>query len=434
MTQRTGERAPSIDNHRIIQPYRTMSRSLAITLLLVSSLAVSPTTAGEARIRAFEEVAPTVVDAASAAMRLEVAAYGRIFALSLEPNVAALDGLGAEGRTRASRVADFYRGEVLGEADSWVRMARIEGRWTGAWFDGRELYLLDPAPSLSAVLSETVPRDASVVYRFSDLDLGRFCGIEHGMPFSRDPRAKRSRYLDFAAHLARGLAAQPRSAVRQLRVTLVTDTEFTATHGVANRDAVVAARMAVVDGIYSNQVGTEIGIRHVEHLSSNGTLDTNIGTGSDGLLNRFRVYMTSGAGSGIPKGGLNHLLTGKDLAIAGSPPNFGLAGIAYLDVLCNDAFGYGLDEVRANNNIASLIIAHEMGHNFDSPHDGNDGSSDQRCIGQTGSWLMSPSINGSSTFSPCTLAIVNTAIANAPTGCFVAPSGGDLIFRNGFEP
>lgn len=388
------------------------------------------------RIRAFEVVEPRYQPEArnETSARLLIEAYGRRFELVLEPNRALLDDLDPSTRARATAVGEFYRGGIADIADSWVRMARINGRWTGAWFDGTELYLLDPADALAGLLATAAPPGSDLVYRFSDLDLRGMCAVDSVSPHYRAKFAAPPRYQAFAQHLAATTGAAAKAAVRQLRVTLVTDTEFTGIHGVANRDAVVLARMEVVDGIYSNQVGTQIGIRHVEHLAANGTLDTNIGTGNDGLLNRFRLYMTSGAGSGIPKGGLNHLLTGKDIAIAGTPPNFGLAGIAYVNVLCNASFGYGLDEVRANNNTASLILAHEMGHNFDSPHDGNDGSTDQRCLGQTGTWLMSPSINGSSTFSPCTRAIVGAAINAAPGTCFIAPSGLDLIFGNGFEP
>lgn len=416
-----------------------MLRTLLILLLL--PLAAWPATAAirtseSPRIRAFEVVdLRSELDQASGAIeRLRIDAYGRRFDLALETNRALLDGLDPGTRERATAVGDFYRGVLDANPGSWVRMSRIGDQWTGAWFDGSELYLLDPASTLDGLLANEAPPDSTLVYRFSDLDLAGLCAVESVSPLYRDKLATKPDYLEFARHLAGGMTTGAKNAVRQLRVTLVTDTEFTAIHGVANRDAVIAARMAVVDGIYANQTGTQIGVRHIEHLSSNGTLDTSIGTGNDGLLNRFRLYMTSGAGTGIPKGGLNHLLTGKDIAIEGSPPNFGLAGIAYVNVLCSTSFGYGLDEMRANNNTASLIFAHEMGHNFDSPHDGNDGSSDQRCIGQAGAWLMSPSINGSSTFSPCTLTIVNAAIAAAPASCFIAPTGLDLIFGNGFEP
>lgn len=417
-----------------------MPRLIPFAFLLIGLFASGPaaaaTRASETpRIRAFEVVQPLVErDRGNGAVhRLVVEAYGRRFELALETNRPLLDDLDEATRARATAVGEFYRGEIVNHTDSWVRLSRINGRWTGAWFDGRELYLLDPASALDDLLTTEAPAGSDLVYRFSDLDLRGLCAVESVSPLYREKLSARPDYLAFARHLAGSSKGDSRNAVRQLRVTLVTDTEFTAIHGAANRDAVIAARMAVVDGIYANQTGTQIGIRHIEHLAANGTLNTSIGTGNDGLLNRFRLYMTSGAGSSIPKGGLNHLLTGKDIAIEGNPPNFGLAGIAYINVLCSTAFGYGLDEMRANNNTASLIFAHEMGHNFDSPHDGNDGSTDTRCIGQAGSWLMSPSINGSPTFSPCTLTIVNAAIA-AATSCFVPPSGLDPIFGNGFEP
>jgi hypothetical protein len=91
------------------------------------------------------------------------------------------------------------------------------------------------------------------------------------------------------------------------------------------------------------------------------------------------------------------------------------------------ANSYGVNQVRAANNTTALTIAHEMGHNFGAPHDGESGSA---CATQAGSWLMSPSLNGSSTFSPCTLAQMADDISRAT--CLVDISGN--IFRNSFEP
>lgn len=415
-----------------------MPRLILPLLLLVAAATHTVAWATEApRIRAAEVVEPEFIARAEGPDQLAISTHDRRFELTLEPNPEALEGFDAEARARAKAVADFYRGVVMGAPGSWVRMTRIRGRWTGAWFDGTELYLLDAAAELDGLLTRAAPTDAAVVYRFSDLDLRGTCAVESVTPHYRGKLSAPPRYLDFAAHLSGRDGLDAKRPVRRLRMTLVTDTEFTGIHGAANRDAVVAARMTVVDGIYSNQLATQIGIRHVEHLSSNGALNTVIANGSDGLLNRFSLFMTSGAGSSIPKGGLNHLLTGKDIATAGSPPNFFLAGIAFIRQACFFAKGDAINEVLANNNVASLIIAHEMGHNFDSPHDGNDGSADQRCIGQTGEWLMSPSVNGSSTFSPCTRTIVQSEIedlASMDPGCFAAPIFDELIFRNGFDP
>ena len=398
-----------------------------------SLLAFLPSVAlavSESRIVNFElatiEAAARADD--GAVQTLTVEGYGQRFVLELATETALFEGWDQAMMERALARGQFYRGTVKDNPDSWVRISKVDGRWTGAWFDGTELYMLDPEPAVRSQLTRAAAPEANLIYRFGDLQLGEFCGAPIALPGYREQLGAAPNYASFAAHL-RQSAGVGEAIVRRLRVTLVTDTEFSKIHG-ADRDAVVAARMAVVDGIYNNQPDTQIGISNLTHLTDNGTLNTVIGDGNDGLLVRFRTYMFSGAGTSIPKGGLNHLLTGKDLAVAENPANTWLAGIAYLDVLCSTSFGYGVSEVRSNNNTASLIIAHELGHNFSARHDGQVGSP---CQAQIGTWLMSPSINGSSTFSPCSLNSVSNAISAAPVGCFVAPTSNDLVFSNGFE-
>ncbi|MEQ8768016.1 MAG: M12 family metallo-peptidase [Planctomycetota bacterium] len=64
-----------------------------------------------------------------------------------------------------------------------------------------------------------------------------------------------------------------------------------------------------------------------------------------------------------------HLMTGKDI-------DGGVIGIAYVGVICNGSWGFGLSESRftTNYNKRVALTAHELGHNFDSGH--CDGDSD----------------------------------------------------------
>lgn len=221
-------------------------------------------------------------------------------------------------------------------------------------------------------------------------------------------------YACFVAHLS-GAFTKAAGATRELRVSIVTDTEFTTLHGGA-RDAVVAARINFADGVYSSQLGVEIVAPRIVHLTDNGTLTV---TDGSGLLNAFRSYMTTGAGASIPKGGLNHLFSGKDF-------NGSTAGVAFVGVLCSTGSGYGVDQIRSNSGVASVIFAHEAGHNFGAPHDGSGACASVA----EGSFIMSPSVGGSlSSFSSCSVDQMRDDVTRA--ACLVDISG--TLLNSSFE-
>ena len=396
-----------------------MSIFSRFSALLAGCLMALPAIADDARILAYETLRFDAVPMRghpAPVERLAFAAFGRVFALELDSNAALLDALDANAR--ASTVgADnlFLRGAVVGDATSWARLSRIDGRWTGGFYSGGELYLIDAAQNVADLLPRPTQADSTVIYRFSDLILPGLRDDVISVSDAYRPKQQRADYARFLAHL-RASVGKAAGATRELRLTVVTDTEYTTVHG-ANANAVTASRVNFVDGIYSAQLSVQISATTVSNLDANGTL---IATDGSALLGQFRTFMSSGAGSSIPKGGLNHLFSGKDF-------DGNVVGVAYLGVLCNSGFGYGVNQVRAANNTTALTLAHEMGHNFGAPHDGQANSA---CEAQTGSWLMSPSINGSSTFSPCTQTQMADNIAAA--ACLIDISGN--LFRNSFEP
>ena len=132
---------------------------------------------------------------------------------------------------------------------------------------------------------------------------------------------------------------------------------------------------------------------------------------SDELLVRLGQYRVDAQQAQ----GLTHLYTGHDL-------ESNTVGIAYTKALCNPRFGAGLTQASNNAYFDSLVAAHEIGHNFGAPHDG-----EGDCSAQTGSFIMASTLNGSDTFSPCSLELMQAHMAGA--SCLVALPTADIALR-----
>ena len=175
-------------------------------------------------------------------------------------------------------------------------------------------------------------------------------------------------------------------ASRNIDIAIVTDAEFTQANSI-NPHAAVIARMNIVDGIYTEQVGVHLNITEVRPLASNGSM---IATTPSLLLNQFASYTSS---PGFNNPGLAHLFTGRDM-------QGNTVGIAYVGVLCRKDVGVGVSQTTGTGTTGALTVAHEIGHNFGAPHDGEAGTN---CASSPNTFIMNPVLNGSTQFSACSL-------------------------------
>lgn len=313
-------------------------------------------------------------------------AFGRQFHSSLKPNRRLIEKIPQSKRRHVELNREFYRGRLDGIPNSWVRLSHTRARWSGMIWDGQEAYIID-SMSVVAPTLRTVPVDPSaghVIYRFSDTrNLGtRVCGMATGggMPFQ-----PMQGFNGLMEELRDRVGVTAKGATRNIDMTVVTDQEF----GFANADpeGAVIARMNVVDGIFSEQLGVQISLVNVVPLQNNGDLTS---TNANTLLNQFSE-LTSSPSFNHP--GVAHLFTGRIL-------DGDTVGIAFMRSLCDPRFGVGVDQVIGSGIAGALTIAHELGHNFGAPHDDEFGSP---CASTPGTFLMNPYINGSDQFSPCSL-------------------------------
>ena len=149
-----------------------------------------------------------------------------------------------------------------------------------------------------------------------------------------------------------------------------------------------------VDGIYGAQVGIQIELADAITVFQDPA-DPFTSSDASALLEELGDHRRSQ--SSLSATGVTHLVTGRDLT--GST-----VGIAYIAALCLSSYGASLSQGTAS--LVALIAAHEIGHNFGAPHDGEAAESGQPanpCEATPRTFLMAPQLNGSDQFSQCSL-------------------------------
>ncbi len=340
---------------------------------------------------------PVVIDGlATRPVRASFDAYGRRFNLVLESNERVIAGLDAADRTAMAGMR-LLRGTLEGAEGSWVRLAVDGDRQSGMVWDGRDLYVIEPAAEVAGRAVNPVGASGRkpVVYRLSDTQADPGTGTcEVVRPDGTRPQP--SGLDEYRALVgALKLAAEASGLAGRLQVSALADHEyfqFAASAELARRR--IAAVFNDVDGIYSAQVGVQIELAGSIAVFDDPA-DPFTTSDASALLNELGVYRQSQAT--LRDTGLTHLLTGRDLT--GST-----VGIAYLSALCLQRYGASLSQGTVG--AVSLVVAHELGHNFGAPHDGEAagaGEPPNACESTPRIFLMAAQLNHSDQFSQCSL-------------------------------
>lgn len=277
-----------------------------------------------------------------------------------------------------------FKGSVDGMPGSWVRLTFRDGQPAGIIWDGREYLAL-----------EWQAGGASMVYRLDDLMItpGALGCATHGASAAvGSERVSAKTLIDTMPSEAPG-------ATQQIDIGVIADRSFSDDKGAGTDDAVIA-RMNIVDGIFSEQAGVQLSLRVIESYQGAADPFSDVTVPSD-LLTELRDYRNVTPAQNA--NGLTHLFTGRDL-------DGSTVGIAYRGALCLQRFGAGLTQATGSSTIDALVAAHEFGHNFGAPHDGE---TDSLCESEPEDFLMAPRLNGSDQFSACSLAQIAIEVGAA---------------------
>lgn len=391
------------------------SLSSLCTLLLLSFASPSQATStDEFRILYFEPISITSNAAAQSSLKtaqsatrtskhIHFEAYGREFEIDLQPNPAVSGTVSA-----ADSIA--FRGKITGVENSWVRMTQIAGAMYGTVWDGKDLYIVEPAHTASefAVAPLDMRNAQTVIYRLGDTLINLPPGFCDAVPAG--PMNGTQALSLVTNELRQRFTIQAAGATKRIQVGVIGDAAFRAQYtSDAEANDAVLVRMNNVDGFYSAQLGIQIETPSISFLATDASLTTT--TKPETLLDKLAGLRRSN--SLQTSLGITHLYTGRDL-------DGDTVGIAYTGTLCG-SFAASLTESRDRSVfIDSLITAHEIGHNFGAPHDGDT----QNACGSTSatSFLMAPRVNGNSQFSQCSLDQMQPVIQAASCIAALAPA------------
>lgn len=391
----------------------------------------------DARAAAYAAGAETPRAAGAPPIVARFDAYGRRFELALESNARLVPSLAAD-----ATAPQLWRGTLDGLPGSWVRLTVSGARRWGLIWDGHDLYVLEPAAEAAANFVGPAPAtgSATVVFRLSDTQVPEGTS-QCGAVRVGDAATGLDAYANLLAELraasgaatggpaADGTLAPPTAAAtatRRLQVSVLGDYEYVQRFGgTTGRDRVLSL-FNNVDGIFASQVGVQLEVVSATMLTTPATSPFTATKASD-RLTELSTYRR--ARSALTATGVTHLVTGVD--VTSTDGSRSTVGIAYIGSLCSSSFGASLSEASNSASLDSLVMAHELGHNFGAEHDGETGSV---CASTPTTFLMAPTLNRSDQFSQCSLDTIARDVARASCLLPATTSTIDLSVGAGAAP
>ena len=225
------------------------------------------------------------------------------------------------------------QGTVDGIPKSWVRVTRSPTGLRGMVFDGQDMYAIEPAAEAAAVTVQPLDTTAgdTVVYRLSDaLHAGADDEVRIArpdVPVDVGHRPRRTQWISSLRSCKRSRPPKPPRRNRCAWASWATSSSSSSSRLSTPEDAIVA-RMNIVDGIFSTQLGIKISLATPTLFRTSSDPFTK--SRASDLLSEVSSYRNSTPAQRAL--GITHLMTGRDLETA-------TVGIAYMAGLCDPQCG-----------------------------------------------------------------------------------------------
>lgn len=252
----------------------------------------------------------------------------------------------------------LYRGTVDGDRSSQVNMSVSGGKVLMTVRSGGKTLTIESVPTGEETTQQDASDNDGVYALYSSDNLKEPHTFSCGTP---DAETEHD-HADETRQQSSKDGAQLQSASR-LEAEIAIEIDYATYQALGSNQAqatqYAGAVIAAVSQIYERDINTQLRVSYVQVWT---TPDPYAGLTSTGSILPSMANIWSTTRGNINRD-LAHLLSSRSLG----------GGIAYLNALCSRGGGYGVSgNLRASFPIdpgwTTIVVAHELGHNFGSPH------------------------------------------------------------------